>query len=87
MTDTDITIPPAALETALEAFAHASGLGILPDDEYDEEWREDLKNGMRAACLAMLNAWPGMDTGPNIYGRQDAIIHLPLTQENTDAEA
>lgn len=38
------------------------------------------------ALAAALNAWPGMDTGPNIYGRRDAIIHLPLplTQEASD---
>lgn len=40
-----------------------------------------------AACLAMIRAWPGMDTRPNIYGRQDAILILPLPQENTNAEA
>ena len=27
---------------------------------------------------AAINAWPGMSTGPNIYGRQDAVMHLPL---------
>lgn len=36
------------------------------------------------AIAAALNAWPGMDTRPNIYGRQDAILVLPLPQENTD---
>ena len=36
---------------------------------------------VRAAIVAALNAWPGMDTGPNIYGRQNAIIHLPLTEK------
>jgi hypothetical protein len=30
------------------------------------------------AFAAALAAWPGMDTDPNIYGRQNAIIHLPL---------
>jgi hypothetical protein len=35
------------VEAALAAFAHASGLGLFPDD--DENWREDLVNGMRAA--------------------------------------
>jgi hypothetical protein len=40
------------VERALEAFAHASGLGILPDE--DEEWREDLMNGMSAAIAIAL---------------------------------
>ncbi len=87
----DITIPPAALEAALEAFAHASGLGILPDDEYDEEWREDLQNGMRAACLAMLEAWPGMGpirTDQPIGDWCDKlpaiILPLPTEGEETD---
>jgi hypothetical protein len=82
---TNITIPPEALEAALEAFAHASGLGIFPDDENDEEWREDLQNGMRAACLAMLRNWPGMRLGKYPYsaGPDDRII-LPLPKEPSD---
>lgn len=40
------------IEDALAAFALASGLGIFPDEENDEEWREDLVNGMRAAIAA-----------------------------------
>ena len=85
---TDITIPPEALEAALEAFAHASGLGIFPDDEKDEEWREDLQNGMRAACLAMLKAWPGMERlAPHDSAVfNDGAIILPLPKENTNAE-
>lgn len=35
----------------------------------------------RASISAAINAWPGMSTGPNIYGRQDAVMHLPLPQE------
>lgn len=73
---TDITIPPEALEAVAK---------IIKDSFFTND--SDAENVARAACLAMLKAWPGMDTGPNIYGRQDAIIHLPLTQENTDAEA
>ena len=88
---TDITIPPEALEAALEAFAHASGLGIFPDDEKDEEWREDLQNGMRAACIAILKAWPGMDYQPGAMvtktWRDPGKIILPLPMENTNAES
>jgi hypothetical protein len=50
-------IPDEVVEAALEAFTHASGLGLFPDE--DEEWREDLVNGMRATIAAALSAWPG----------------------------
>jgi hypothetical protein len=36
------------------------------------------------AIAAALNAWPGVHTGPNIYGRQDAVMHLPLTAGEAD---
>ena len=88
---TNINIPPEAVEKALEAFAHASGLGIFPDDEKDEEWREDLVNGMTAAIRAALAAWPGMELvfmqphRLSVDYSKPAVI-LPLT-ENPDAEA
>lgn len=41
-------------ERALKAFAMASGLGILPDEEGDP-WDEDLANGMDAA-IALVRA-------------------------------
>lgn len=37
----------ALVERALEVFAHAAGLGILPDD--GDDWEEDFCNGMSAA--------------------------------------
>lgn len=40
------------VERALEAFAHASGLGIIPYE--DEEWDEDLRSGMSAAVNMAL---------------------------------
>ena len=40
------------VERVLEAFAHASGLGIIPYE--DEEWDEDLRNGMSAAIAVVL---------------------------------
>jgi hypothetical protein len=48
-----MTTTPEQIEAALAAFALASGLGIFPNDEKDEEWREDLVNGMRAAIDTM----------------------------------
>jgi len=41
-------------ERALKAFAVASGLGILPDEEGDP-WDEDIANGMDAA-IALIRA-------------------------------
>ncbi|HLO79200.1 MAG TPA: hypothetical protein VK196_22305 [Magnetospirillum sp.] len=38
------------VERALEAYALAADLGIMPAE--DEEWGEDLMNGMRAALAA-----------------------------------
>ncbi len=35
----------------------------------------------RVAIAAALNAWPGANTGPNLYHRMDAILHLPLPQK------
>ena len=58
----------AALEALAMAILEITGEGI------------DMEEA-RAACIAMLRAWPRMDTGPNIYGRQNAIIRLPLPQE------
>ena len=83
---TDITIPPDVIEAALEAFALASGLGIFPDDEKDEEWREDLQIGMRAACLAMLKAWPGMRLGYTGFrmDKSEQSIILPLQEPTHD---
>ena len=69
-----INIPPEALEAGRKAFANA---GTAEDD----------RDPFAEACLAMLKAWPRMDTGPNIYGRQNAIIHLPLPTENPDDKA
>ena len=48
-----MTTTTELIEAALAAFAHASGLGIFPDDEKDEAWDEDLVDGMRAAISAM----------------------------------
>lgn len=50
---TDDALIEAMAREALKAFALASGLGIFPDDEQDEDWREDLVNGMKAALAAV----------------------------------
>lgn len=48
----NITIPPEALEAAKSAYTAAIYRGNGTAREYHE--------AMRAACLAMLEAWPGM---------------------------
>ncbi|MCF8472907.1 MAG: hypothetical protein K9G27_08970 [Sphingomonadaceae bacterium] len=69
---TDITIPPEALEAARTAFANAG----TADDAVDP---------IRTACLAMLEAWPGME---RIYRSEDGklfTIIFPLPQKETRA--
>ena len=74
----NITIPPEAVEaTAVELAPH-------PWSMYKDTAKDHFRDKARAAILAALKAWPGMNTGPNIYGRQDAMMHIPLQQENAD---
>lgn len=82
---TDITIPPEALEAAAkiirDSFYNITLRSIITNDS-------NAENVARAACLAMLKAWPGMSDIPagEFDGEQyPRIIHLPLT-ENTNAE-
>ena len=84
-------IPLNILRPALEAYAHASGLGILPDDEAGEDWEEDYLNGMQAAIAAALSAWPGARLRTTFWPNDDGVWivpqhmwSLPLPQENSD---
>ncbi len=71
----DITIPPEAVEAMR---------GILR--VYFQGYQDAVIDDICAeTARAALKAWPGMNTGPNIYGRQEAIMHLPL-MENTNVE-
>ena len=63
---TNIIIPPAALERGTEVVRAWRRAGVKSE------------NIARAACLAMLGAWPGMHFIGNIG------VHLPLPQEKTD---
>lgn len=67
---TDIKIPPAVLEAGARAIAARN---------------ENLSmDALSAACLAMLEAWPGKDIvgyGPPFYGID---LILPLAQENSN---
>lgn len=74
---TDITIPPEALEAAARAICEADF--NLPHDA------PDFHVYARAACLAMLEAWPGMQ---KIYRSEDEklfSIILPLPEKETSA--
>ena len=66
----DITIPPAAHEAALTAYAQCKG---------------GVSESVTAACLAMLTAWPGLSRVHRDWDGT-ALVCLPLPQENTNAE-
>ena len=80
---TDITIPPEALEAgarAIEQSLKTARITLETEDGYKPE--------ARAACLAMLKAWPGMEHDPGALVaetyRDPGKIILPLPQENTN---
>ena len=65
---TDITIPPEAAKALAMAILEMTGEGI------------DMEEA-RAACLAMLKAWPGAEW---LYVSEPVLaLPMPLTQENT----
>ena len=77
---TDITIPPEAVEAAARALCKDARL-FWPDLTKAEH--DIMRGEARAACLAMLKAWPGM--GTIIIGINEGSIILP--QEKTDDKA
>jgi len=78
----DITIPSAAIEAGARAIHARYGFTSWEDLGAAEEALECA----RAACLAMLAAWPGMDHMTS--GAPDAVdcIYLPLPQEASDED-
>lgn len=68
---TDITIPPEALEAAARAHAKMN-------EGHDEWWFLHVDK-VRASCLAMLNAWPGMQ--PQEWHGAGSRLTLPLPTE------
>ena len=70
----DITIPPAALEAGARALCNEQRLFWydLTKDEHDI-----IRAEARAAFLAMLEAWPGMQ-------HDNYVIVLPLTEKPSD---
>ena len=68
----DITIPPAALEAgarAIEKSLKTARITLESEDGYKPE--------ARAAFLAMIGAWPGMQ-------HDNYAIILPLTEKTDD---
>ena len=73
---TDITIPPEAEEAAAKELYEVHPYtdeddDVIPWEELHMIDKEEYLDSARAACRAMLKAWPGA------YGPPDAII-LPL---------
>lgn len=77
MIDPDM-IPPEALEAAARAIEQS-----LKTARITLESEDGYKPEARAAILAMLEAWPGVNTDAVRCGT--IILHLP--KENPDAEA
>ena len=74
---TDITIPRAAIEAGARAIAESlrtARLTLESEDGYKPE--------PRAACLAMLAAWPEMRV--SWLASNDGAIVLPLTEASDD---
>jgi hypothetical protein len=81
---TDITIPPEALEEAARAIYDILE-GAVANQDYGRQMRqwEQAQELARAACLAMLKAWPGMFTYKYHDDTTTALI-IPLPKENTN---
>ena len=91
MVDLNITISPEALEAAArELYEQERGAlfvgRTLPSwEDASLPTKRRLHNAARAACLAMLKNWEGMEVG--WVGKNNELnfnIILPLTQEPTD---
>ena len=84
-----IKIPPAALEAGARAMAKAGYdfAAIEITDPYTAD-ADYWNHTARAACLAMLEAWPGMATEfrrDSYMGWDGNLIILPLTEASDEA--
>ena len=90
----NIEISPAALEAGARAiYLTFTEVNIGDGEDHWErllpQYRAEYREQARAACLAMLENWPGMFTclGDEDYPRKlkphDALI-LPLTEKPND---
>ena len=79
---TDIIIPPAALEAGARAiYLTFTEVNIGDGEDHWErllpQYRAEYRAQARAACMAMLQAWPGMQ-------HDNYVIVLPLPTETSD---
>ena len=80
----DINIPPEALEAAQRDAAVAIHRVVEPDTRAHELTEDEVADIARAACLAMLRAWPGMSVFPGMQTgtrETEASIILPIPKE------
>ena len=80
---TDIPIPPQAVEAVARVLCEVDGL--VPDrlrSDGSPTWMLWYDHA-DAACLAMLNAWPGI-TGVLASNISPAVLILPLTEPTHD---
>lgn len=79
----NITIPPAALEAGARAFIERrvdACVWVHLSDESKRGYQEE----MRAAFLAMIEAWPGMTLHQQDINAEYSYFVLPLPQEASD---
>jgi hypothetical protein len=80
---TDITIPPKALEKAAFEAAVAIHRVVEADVRANDLTEEEVTEIARAACLAMLKAWPGQKWHYDYRGNiLDIILPLPKEPSN-----
>ena len=82
-----ITIPPEALEAGARAiYLTFTEVNIGDGEDHWErllpQYRAEYRAQARAACLAMLAAWPGM--GIARWAGGTVNLELPLPQEASD---
>ena len=82
-------IPDEALEAGARALARYN---CEKWDNDPDRWSAYFTDEARAACLAMIEAWPGMEQDQLFHGFTDGTHYfqprliLPLPTENPDAE-
>ena len=74
-----MNIPAAALEAGARALARYN---CEQWDNDPDRWRAYFTDEARAACLAMIEAWPGMRV--SWLASNDGAIVLPLPTEASD---
>ena len=85
---TNITIPPEALEAVAKELYEVHPYtdeddDVIPWEELHMIDKEEYLDSARAACIAMLKAWPGMHEAKSDRLNCQIII-LPLPKENTN---